>query len=61
MKSVASQVRASTRKGAPSEPSYFIGNILKDLKLYLGGLGKVLGERERREWTRVVVEEVASR
>lgn len=61
VKSVASQVRASTRKGPPTEPSYFIPNILKDLRGYLGGVGKVVEVELRTKWALAVVEEVASR
>ncbi|ORY89153.1 oligomeric golgi complex component, COG2-domain-containing protein [Leucosporidium creatinivorum] len=60
VRSVASQVRASTRKG-PAEPSYFVGNILKELKAYLVGPGRVVEEELRREWATGVVEEVAAR
>lgn len=60
VRSVASQVRASTRKG-PAEPSYFVLNILKELKAYMGGPGKVVEEELRRKWATAVVDEVAAR
>ncbi|GAA6061648.1 hypothetical protein JCM10212_002525 [Sporobolomyces blumeae] len=60
VRSVASQVRASTRKG-PSEPSYFVHNILKELKAYLGGPGRVVEEELRTTWATTVVDEIAVR
>ncbi|GAA5842321.1 hypothetical protein JCM11251_003984 [Rhodosporidiobolus azoricus] len=60
VRSVASQVRASTRRGA-TEPSYFVGNILKELKGYLAGPGRVVEEELRRKWATAVVEEIAGR
>ncbi|GAA5884786.1 hypothetical protein JCM6882_005394 [Rhodosporidiobolus microsporus] len=60
VRSVASQVRASTRRGA-TEPSYFVANILKELRAYLGGPGRVVEEELRRKWATVVVEDIAGR
>ena len=60
VKFVASQVRASTRKG-PHEPSYFIPNVLKELRAYLIGPGKVVEEELRIKWATAVVEDVAAR
>lgn len=60
MRSVASQVRASTRKG-PSEPSYFVRSILKELGAYLGGAGRVVDEGTRTRWATTVVEDIAGR
>ncbi|BGP23394.1 hypothetical protein JCM10295v2_002290 [Rhodotorula toruloides] len=60
VRSVASQVRASTRKG-PSEPSYFVHNILKEVRAYLGGPGRVVEEELRRRLATVVVEDIAGR
>ncbi|GAA5967676.1 hypothetical protein JCM8115_006895 [Rhodotorula mucilaginosa] len=60
VRSVASQVRASTRKG-PIEPSYFVHNILKELRAYLNGPGRVIEEELRRKWATAVVEDIAGR
>lgn len=60
VRSVASQVRASTRKG-PIEPSYFVHNILKELKAYSNGPGRVIEEDLRIKWATAVVEDVAGR
>ncbi|GAA5969864.1 hypothetical protein JCM11641_008068 [Rhodosporidiobolus odoratus] len=60
VRSVASQVRASTRRGT-SEPSYFVHNILKELKTYLTGPGRVVEEELRKEWATAVVEDIAGR
>lgn len=60
VRSVASQVRASTRKG-PSEPSYFVHNILKEVRAYLGGPGRVVEVELRRRLATVVVEDIAGR
>jgi hypothetical protein len=60
VRSVASQVRASTRKG-PHEPSYFVLNILKELRAYLSGPGKVIEVELRTKWATAVVEDVAAR
>ncbi|BGP14663.1 hypothetical protein JCM10213_001627 [Rhodosporidiobolus nylandii] len=60
VRSVASQVRASTRRGA-SEPSYFVHNILKELRAYLQGPGRVVEEEVRRQWATQVVEDIAGR
>lgn len=60
VRSVASQVRASTRKG-PIEPSYFVHNILKELKAYLNGPGRVVEEELRKKWATAVVEDIAAR
>ncbi|GAA5933962.1 COG2 family protein [Sporobolomyces koalae] len=60
VRSVASQVRASTRKTS-SEPSYFVHNILKELKLYLGGPARVVEEELRVKWATVVVDDIAGR
>jgi hypothetical protein len=61
VRSVASQVRASTRRTGVQEPSYFVGNILKELRSYLQGPGRVVEEEMRRRWARVVVEDIAGR
>ncbi|KAG0653924.1 hypothetical protein C6P46_002065 [Rhodotorula mucilaginosa] len=60
VRSVASQVRASTRKG-PIEPSYFVHNILKELRAYLNGPGRVIEEELRKKWATAVVEDIAGR
>ncbi|GAA5872300.1 hypothetical protein JCM8547_004805 [Rhodosporidiobolus lusitaniae] len=62
VRSVASQVRASTRRqGQEREASYFVGNILKELRSFLGGPGRVVEESVRVRWAETVVEEVAAR
>lgn len=58
---VASQVRASTKKGPPSEPSYFIASLLKELKHYLNGPARVVEEELRLEWSKTVVDDVAAK
>lgn len=60
VRSVASQVRASTRKG-PAEPSYFVPNILKELRAYMTGPGRVIEAELKTKWATAVAEEVASR
>ncbi|KAK4050873.1 hypothetical protein OIV83_003295 [Microbotryomycetes sp. JL201] len=60
VRSVASQVRASTRKG-PAEPSFFVSNILKELRAYLHGPAKVVDDTLQKQWATSVAEEVASR
>ncbi|GAA5853661.1 hypothetical protein JCM5353_001396 [Sporobolomyces roseus] len=60
VRSVASQVRASTRK-TTSEPSYFVHNILKDLRGYLSGPGRVVEEELRVKWATIVVDDIAGR
>ncbi|BGP46800.1 hypothetical protein JCM10450v2_002648 [Rhodotorula kratochvilovae] len=60
VRSVASQVRASTRKG-PQEPSYFVAGILKELRAYVAGPGRVVEEEMRRKWATAVVEDIAGR
>ncbi|GAA5926369.1 hypothetical protein JCM1841_006995 [Sporobolomyces salmonicolor] len=60
VRSVASQVRASTRKGA-SEPSYFVHNILKELRAYLAGPARVVEEELRSKWATTVVDDIAGR
>ncbi|GAA5885926.1 hypothetical protein JCM5296_007033 [Sporobolomyces johnsonii] len=60
VRSVASQVRASTRKGA-SEPSYFVHNILKELRAYLTGPARVVEEELRTKWATTVVDDIAGR
>ncbi|KWU42557.1 COG complex component [Rhodotorula sp. JG-1b] len=60
VRSVASQVRASTRKG-PIEPSYFVHNILKELRAYVNGPGRVIEEELRKKWATAVVEDIAGR
>ncbi|KAK4047210.1 hypothetical protein OIO90_006273 [Microbotryomycetes sp. JL221] len=69
VRSVASQVRASTRKG-PQEPSFFVLNILKELRTFLNGsssstvtaaASRLIDDELRREWATNVAEEVASR
>jgi len=60
VRSVASQVRASTRK-TTSEPSYFVHNILKDLRGYLSGPGRVVEEELRVRWATTVVDDIAGR
>ncbi|GAA6002288.1 COG2 family protein [Rhodotorula paludigena] len=60
VRSVASQVRASTRKG-PLEPSYFVHSILKELGAYLAGPGRVVEEELRVKWATAVVDDIAGR
>ncbi|SCZ93005.1 BZ3501_MvSof-1269-A2-R1_Chr1-1g00545 [Microbotryum saponariae] len=60
VRSTVSQVRASTKRG-PLEPSYFVGNILKDLRNYVAGPAKVVDEELRKRWATMVVEEIAQR
>ncbi|SCV71599.1 BQ2448_3187 [Microbotryum intermedium] len=60
VRSTVSQVRASTKRG-PLEPSYFVGNILKDLRNYVAGPAKVVDAELRTKWVTAVVEEIAQR
>lgn len=60
VRSVASQVRASTRKG-PLEPSYFVHSILKELGAYLAGPGRVVEDELRVKWATAVVDDIAGR
>ncbi|KAM0790884.1 hypothetical protein ACM66B_004723 [Microbotryomycetes sp. NB124-2] len=62
VRSVASQVRASTRKG-PAEPSFFVFNILKELRTFLESnhVVKFVDEDLKRQWATNVAEEVATR
>ncbi|GAA6031739.1 hypothetical protein JCM8097_001962 [Rhodosporidiobolus ruineniae] len=63
VRSVASQVRASTRRpgqGA-AEPSYFVPSILKELRAYLAGPGRVVEKDLREKWATAVVEDIAAR
>lgn len=60
VRSVASQVRASTRKG-PAEPSYFVANILRELRAYLGGPGRVVEVELKTAWATAVADDVANR
>ncbi|GAA6009286.1 hypothetical protein JCM11491_004257 [Sporobolomyces phaffii] len=60
VRSVASQVRASTRKTA-TEPSYFVHNILKELKAYLTGPARVVEADLRAKWATTVVDDIAGR
>ncbi|SGY62387.1 BQ5605_C007g04684 [Microbotryum silenes-dioicae] len=60
VRSTVSQVRASTKRG-PLEPSYFVSNILKDLRNYVAGPAKVVDEELRKRWATMVVEEIAQR
>ncbi|CEQ41823.1 SPOSA6832_03571, partial [Sporobolomyces salmonicolor] len=46
-------VRASTRKGA-SEPSYFVHNILKELRAYLAGPARVVEEELRSNYAAIL-------
>ena len=65
IRSVASQLRATTP--APSskepEPSHFIGGILKPLKDYFApnGPGDGLSEECRHAWSENIVSEVVAR
>lgn len=61
VRAVASQVRASTRKQNPNEPSFFVPNILKELRGYMTGTGRVVEEELRIKWSETVVEEIAGR
>ncbi|GAA6002082.1 hypothetical protein JCM10207_003064 [Rhodosporidiobolus poonsookiae] len=63
VRSVASQVRASTRRGpaGAAEPSYFVHSILKEVRGYVAGPGRVVEEELRIRWATSVVEDVASR
>lgn len=63
VRSVASQVRASTKR-VLSEPSYFVSDILKPLKTYIEGPGKVLEGPDlelRNKWATEIVEDVATK
>ena len=60
VKSVLSQVRASTRRATP-EPSFFVHNIFKDLRAYVTGPGRDIEEELRTKWASAVVEDVMSR
>ncbi|GAA5906257.1 uncharacterized protein JCM6883_005490 [Sporobolomyces salmoneus] len=60
VRSVASQVRASTRKTS-TEPSYFVHNILKELRAYLNGPARVVEEELRVRWATTVVDDIAGR
>ncbi|KAM0752493.1 COG complex component [Meredithblackwellia eburnea MCA 4105] len=57
---VVNQIRASTRKG-PSEPSFFVFNIFKELRGYTTGSGKVVDVEMRTDWLTAVLEEIMSR
>lgn len=60
VRSVASQVRASTRKTS-TEPSYFVHNILKELKGYLNGPARVVEQELKVKWATTVVDDIAGR
>ncbi|KAI5481066.1 component of oligomeric golgi complex 2 [Pseudohyphozyma bogoriensis] len=60
VRTVATRVRASTRKG-PNEPSFFVANLLKDLRAYLTGPGKVIDEETRHKWASAVVDDIATK
>lgn len=60
VRSTVSQVRASTKRG-PLEPSYFVGNILKELRNYVAGPARVVEVELRTKWATMVVEEIAQR
>jgi hypothetical protein len=59
VKSIANQARASTRRpGVVLEPSFFVRQVLKDLTIYVEGVGKGVGDARRSEWIEKVVESV---
>ena len=58
VKSVANQARASSKQ-SPNEPSYFVRLILRDLKLYLKGVGSHVDEVMLKGWKTEVVDAVA--
>jgi hypothetical protein len=60
VRSVASQVRASTKKTS-TEPSYFVHNILKELRSYLAGPARVVEQELRVKWASTVVDDIAVR
>ena len=61
VRAAISQVRASTRKTAGAEPSFFVPLILKELESYLNGPGRVVEQSLRSRWAESVVEEVANK
>jgi conserved oligomeric Golgi complex subunit 2 len=73
MRLIPSQFRAMANKRSPTEPSYFVGGILRPVKAFFGvggegvggGGGVGIGERLREEvggvWAREVFESVAQR
>jgi len=61
VRAAISQVRASTRKTAGAEPSFFVPLILKELAAYLNGPARVVEQSLRTRWAESVVEEVANR
>ena len=58
VKSVANQARASAKQ-SPNEPSYFVRLILRDLKLYLKGVGSYIDDSMLSGWKKEVVDAVA--
>lgn len=59
IRSVGSSARSA--RTAPTQPSYFVADIFKDLQSFLSGPASVVSDRTRREWTSTVADEIASR
>jgi hypothetical protein len=59
IRSVGSSARAS--KTIPTEPSYFISDILNDIQVYLEKYGKNLTERVRTDLVSGIIDELSAK
>jgi hypothetical protein len=59
IRSVGSSARAS--KTIPTEPSYFISDILNDIKVYLEKYGKHLAEQVRTDLVSGIIDELSGK
>lgn len=59
IRSVGSSARSS--RTMPNQPSYFVADILKDLRSFLDGPARVVSPSMRSTWATTVADEIASR
>lgn len=59
IRSVGSSARAA--RTMPSAPSYFVADILKDLRSFLDGPARIVSAPMRQVWATAVADEIASR